>query len=200
MVTVEKPDKTIRICIDPREINKYIIKERYQISSLEELKPKLTNKKYYTLLDLKDGFYQCELDENSQKLCGFSTPFGAYQFLRFPFGLASALEKFQELTYKVFGHIKNVCVYFDDILISAKNKKEHDEVLSEVIQQARKLNIKFNRIKLQFRVTKVKFLGFIFDEEGVRPDTDRIRSIQSLKEPSNKKELQSFLGMVNYLR
>jgi len=55
MVTVENPDKTLRICIDPRELNKFIIKERYQIPSLEELKPKLANKKYYTLLDLKDG-------------------------------------------------------------------------------------------------------------------------------------------------
>jgi len=57
--------------------------------------------------------------------------------------ISSAPEKFQELIYKYFGHIKNV-VYFDDILISATNKAEHDEILNEVIQQARKLNIKFN--------------------------------------------------------
>ncbi|CAI6348579.1 unnamed protein product [Macrosiphum euphorbiae] len=200
MVTVEKPDKTLRICIDPRELNKFIIKERYQIPSLEELKPKLANKKCYTLLDLKDGYHQCELDQNSQKYCSFSTPFGTYQFLRLPFGLSSAPEKFQELIYKYFGHIKNVVVYFDDILISATNKAEHDEILNEVIQQARKLNIKFNPKKLQLCVTKVKFLGFIFDEKGVYPDQERIQSIQNLKEPTNKKELQSFLGMVNYLR
>lgn len=200
MVTVEKPDKTLRICIDPRELNKVIIKDRYQIPSLEELRPKLANKKYYTLLDLKDGYHQCELDQNSQKYCSFSTPFGTYQFLRLPFGLSSAPEKFQELIYKYFGHIKNVSVYFDDILISATTKAEHDEILNEVIQQARILNIKFNPKKLQLRVTKVKFLGFIFDEKGVHPDPDRIQSIQNLKEPTNKKELQSFLGMVNYLR
>jgi len=200
MVTVEKPDKTLRICIDPRELNKVIIKDRYQIPSLEELRPKLANKKYYTLLDLKDGYHQCELDQKSQKYCSFSTPFGTYQFLRLPFGLSSAPEKFQELIYKYFGHIKNVSVYFDDILISATTKAEHDEIVNEVIQQARKLNIKFNPKKLQLRVTKVKFLGFIFDEKGVHPDPDRIQSIQNLKEPTNIKELQSILGMVNYLR
>lgn len=80
-------------------------------------------------------------------------------------------------------------MYFDDILISATTKAEHDEILNEVIQQARILNIKLNPKKLQLRVTKVKFLGFIFDEKGVHPDPDRIQSIQNLKEPTNKKEL-----------
>lgn len=80
MVTVEKSDKTLRICIDPGELIKFIIKERYQIPSLEELKPKLANTKYFTLLDLKDGYHQCELDQNSQKYCNFSTPIGTYQF------------------------------------------------------------------------------------------------------------------------
>lgn len=93
MVTVEKPDKSIRICIDLREINKYIIKERYKILSLDEFLPKLSSKKYYTLLDLKDGFHQCELDQNSKKFCSFSTPFGTYQCLRLPFGLVSGTRK-----------------------------------------------------------------------------------------------------------
>lgn len=79
-----------------------------------------------------------------------------------------------------------MCVYFDDILICAKDKKDHDEVLYEIVEQARKLNIKFNQKKLQFMVTEVKFLGFIFNEAGVRPDPDKIKTIQNLKEPTIK--------------
>ncbi|CAI6350058.1 unnamed protein product [Macrosiphum euphorbiae] len=200
IIVVEKPDKSLRICLDPREINKSIVREMYQIPTLEQIKLKLSNKNIFTVLDLKDGFYHCELDEESQQLCCFSTPFGCYKFLRLPFGLSAAPEKFQEITTKYFGNIENVNVYFDDILIAGETLEEHDRALNEVIKRAKQFNIKFNPKKIQYKVSKVKFLGFIFSAEGVQPDSERIRVIRELNEPSNKKELQSFLGMVNYLR
>jgi len=172
----------------------------YQIPTLEEIKLNLLNKKYFTLLDLRDGFYQCELDQKSQNYYCYSTPFGGYKYLRLPFGLSSAPEKFQQMTSKYFDDIKNVNVYFDDILVSGSTIEEHDLALNEVIKNSRKFNIKFNSAKLQYKVPKVKFLGFLFSSEGVQPDEERIRSIRELNEPCNKKELQSFLGMINYLR
>jgi hypothetical protein len=200
IIVVEKSDKSIRVCLDPREINKYIVRERYEIPTIEQIKLNLMGKKYFTVLDLKDGFYQCRLDEASQKYCCFNTPFGCFKFLRLPFGLASASEKFQELTSKHFGGIKNVNVYFDDILIAGSTKEEHDTTLEEVLRKVRESNIKFNPKKVQFMKEKVKFLGFVFGSEGVEPDKDRITSIIELKEPNNRKELQSFIGMINYLR
>jgi len=137
----------------------------YQIPTLEVIKLNLLNKKYFTLLDLRDGFYQCELDQKSQNYCCFSTPFGGYKYLRLPFGLSSAPEKFQQITSKYFGDIKNVNVYFDDILVSGSTIEEHDLALNEVIKNSRKFNIKFNSVKLQYKVPKVKFLGFLFSRE-----------------------------------
>lgn len=182
----------IRVCLDPREINKSIVRDMYQIPTLEQIKLNLTNKSVFTLLDLKDEFYQCELDEKSQRYCCFSTPFGCFKFLILPFGLASVPEKFQELTFKYFVDIKNVDVYFDDILVTVKNKEEHDIVLFEEMKRAKQFNIKFNPTKLQYCVSKVKFLGFVFSCGGVQPDEDRIRAIQELNEPKNKKELVIF--------
>jgi len=101
------------------------------------------------VLDIKDGFYHCELDEKSLQFCNFSTPFGCYKFLRLPFGLESAPEKFQELTMKYFGEINNGYVYFDDILVAGETKEEHDMALREVIKRSKQLNIKFNPKKLQ---------------------------------------------------
>jgi len=200
LVIIEKPDKSLRMCLDPIALNKCIIREMVQIPTIDEIRSKLTNKKYFTLCDLKDGFYQCELDSDSKKYCAFSTPFGSYQFKRLPFGLANAPEIFQQLTSKYFGGIENVCVYFDDILVSGETQKEHEEALSKVVEQARKLNIKFNLKKLQFEVNEVRFLGMIFSEKGIKPDPDRVKSIIQLNTPQNIKQLQSFLGMVNYLR
>jgi len=137
IIVVEKPNKNIRVCLDPRELNKNIIRETFQIPTLGEIKLDLSNKKIFTLLDLKDGFHQCKLEKNSQNYCCFSTPFGSYKYLRLPFGLASAPEKFQELTFKYFGNIKNGNVYFDDILISGATKEEHDNALNIVLSKAR---------------------------------------------------------------
>jgi len=137
MIVIEKPDKSKRVCLDPREINKYIVRERYEIPTIEQIKLNLMGKKYFTVLDLKDGFYQCRLDEVSQKYCCFSTPpFGCFKFLRLPFGLTSAPEEFQKLTSKHFGGIKNVNVYIDDILIAGSTKEEHDATLENVLKRA----------------------------------------------------------------
>jgi len=158
----------------------------YQIPTPEEIRPALANKKFYSLLDLKHGFYHCKLDEISSNICTFSSPFGSYKLKRLPFGLSVAPEIFQKLKVKYFGEIAS--------------KSEHDLILEKVTENARKLNVKFNIKKFQYCVSEFKFLGFIFNEFGVTPDPDRIRVIQELNETKNKKELQSFLGMINYLR
>jgi len=118
LVVVEKPDGTLRICLDPKDINANILREMYQIPTLEEIRPALANKKFYSLLDLKDGFYHCELDEVSSKICTFSSPFGSYKFKRLPFGLSVASEIFQKLMVKYFGEIAGVQIYFDDNIIN----------------------------------------------------------------------------------
>lgn len=200
LVVIEKPDKSLRMCLDPRDLNKNIVREMVEIQTLDEVRNKLMNKKYYTLVDLKDGFYQCELEDCSKKYCAFSTPYGTYNFNRLPFGIACAPELFQQLTNKYFGDIQNVCVYIDDILVYGKTKEEHDEALKKVMDKARLLNIKFNPNKIQYKKNEIKYLGLKFSEKGVEPDEDRVKAILDLKSPNNLKELQSVLGMVNYLR
>lgn len=143
---------------------------------------------------MKDGFYQCELESESMKLCAFSTPFGSYQFRRLPFGLLTH----QKYSSKYFGGIKNVCVYFDDILINGETQQEHDEALKQVVKQARKLNIKFNLNKLQYEKSEVPFLGMIFSKHGIAPDPERVKSVVKLKIPQNTKQLQSFLGIITF--
>lgn len=200
IVIVEKSDKTLRICIDPSELNKSILREFYPIPTLEEITPKLANKNIFCVFDLKDGFHQIKLDKVSSDYCTFSSPFGCYKFLRAPFGLASIPEIFQKLTYKYFGDLDNVTVYFDDILCATNTVEEMNKTVDRVISRAKKYNIKFNSNKIQFYQNEVKYLGFLFSKEGMRPDSSRITAIQELGTPKNKKELQQILGTINYLR
>jgi len=160
----------------------------------------LAKKKYFCVFDLKDGFHQVPLDQESSKLCTFSTPFGTYRYLRAPFGLSVLPEYFHKTTAKFFSDVKGVVVYFDDILCAAESKEELYKTVLEVINVARKNRIQLNKDKIQYFVEKVRFLGQEFDCNGVKPDCERIRAINELEIPKNKTELQRILGTVNYLR
>lgn len=198
LVIIEKPNKTLRLCLDPQELNKCI--EFFEIPSFEEITGKLSGKQYFSVLDFKEGFYQVKLDNKSSKLTVFSTLFGCYKFLRLPFGIKTAPEIFQKINQKNFGDIENVIIYFDDLLITANSKEEHDKILQKVINRAREKVVKFNKEKLQYRKNEVKYMGHIFNKEGMRIDKDKLKAINELKAPENKKELQRLLGLVNYVR
>lgn len=200
VVVVEKPNGSLRLCIDPIDLNKYIIREKFTIPTLNEISPKLANKSCFSILDLKDGFYHVPLDERSSKLCSFATVFGTYRFLRAPFGLSCMPEIFQRLVTKYFSDIPGVSVYFDDLCVSSNSKEENDQILEQVFERARKYNIKFNLSKFQYCKNEVKYLGVKFSKNGMLPDPEKIEVIRQLKSPNNKTELQRVLGMVNYLR
>lgn len=90
-----------------------------------------------------------------------------------------------------------IVVYFDDILIAAASEQEQDKILNEVIQTARKLNAKFYKSKIQFKVPEVKFLGHVINKNGICPDVVGTKAISRLIEPKTKKELQRLLGLIN---
>lgn len=81
-----------------------------------------------------------------------------------------------------------------------ERQQEHDEAFKKMIEQARKINIKFNPKKLQFEKCEVKYLEMMLNKKGITPDPERVTVITELKIPQNHKELQSFIGMVIYLR
>ncbi|KAF0755067.1 Integrase catalytic domain-containing protein, partial [Aphis craccivora] len=100
---------------------------------------------------------------------------------------------------EVFGGIKNVFIYLDDILIFDDTEAQNDCALKQVLDLAMKNNIKFNKNKIQYKVDKVNFIGHIFSYEGMKLDSDRIKSIFKYEVPKTIKDLQRFLGMVNYV-
>ncbi|KAL4113759.1 hypothetical protein QTP88_017332 [Uroleucon formosanum] len=153
------------------------------IMLMGETKEEIINSTYKLInaikgMGLHDGFYHCELDEESTKLCTFSSPFGSYSFKRLPFGISMAPELFQKRMSKYFGDIEGIQIYFDDVLICANSREAHDQIMMKVLDRAR----------------------FVFNMQGVMPDPERIKIIKELSSPTNKKQLQSFLGMINYLR
>ncbi|UYV77603.1 K02A2.6-like, partial [Cordylochernes scorpioides] len=113
LVLVKKKNK-LRVCLDPRDLNKVIKRPHFQIPTIDEILPSLNNAKIFTVIDAKDGFWQVKLDSQSSDLTTFWTPFGRYKWLRMPFGISAAPEEFQRRLHEV---IEGVEVIADDILI-----------------------------------------------------------------------------------
>lgn len=128
LVIIEKPNGELRLCLDPKDLNTAIQREIYQIQTPETIIAQLSNKEYFSVFDMCQGFWQIVLDEESSELCTFNTPFGRYKFNRLPFGLKSSPEVFQKKNEEMFGDIPGVHVYFDDIIISGEDERAHDRI------------------------------------------------------------------------
>lgn len=199
LVIAEKKNGNLRICLDPKFLNQAIKRERSYIPTRDDIKNKLVGMKWFTVMDMKEAFYQIELDDESANLCTFITPFGRYRFLRLPFGIITAPEVFQKMAMVAFEGIDEVTVYFDDLIIATKTEQEHREVLNKVVERAIKWGIKFNSDKIQFMKESVKYVGMIFSEKGVLPDSTLTEAISRMREPKNVTEVQQALGLGSYL-
>ena len=103
MVVVEKKNGSVRICLDPRELNKAIMREHHHIPTLEDIAFKFAGMKIFTILDMKHGYWHVPLDQESCLLTTFNTPFGRFCFRRLPFGINSAAEVFEKRVEEIFG-------------------------------------------------------------------------------------------------
>ncbi|XP_054278887.1 uncharacterized protein K02A2.6-like [Macrosteles quadrilineatus] len=195
----------MRICLDPRPLNVALKRSHYQIPTIDDILPDLSKAKVFSVMDAKNGFWQVKLDEESSKLTTFWTPHGRYRWTRLPFGLAPAPEEFQRRLHEVLYDLEGVAVIADDILIygcgdtGEEASRDHDRKLRMLLLRAREKNLKLNRKKMKLRQTEVSFMGHVLSNTGLRPDLSKVQAITEMKKPENVKDVQRFLGFVNYL-
>lgn len=199
LVVVEKPNKDVRLCLDPRDLNKSVLREHYPMKTVEEVAAKVSTAKMYSVLDASNGYWQIKLSKDSQKYTTFNTPFGRYKYLRLPFGISSSSEVFQRTVSQILENIEGCEVIADDILIWGKDKQEHNERLCTVLERIRQANMKLNKAKCKIGLSEVAYVGHTFGPDGLKPSSEKIRAILEIPEPKNKTELQRFMGTVNYL-
>ena len=118
-----------------------------------------------------------------------------------PFGATVAGDVFQRKLDQCFGHLKNVIVIANDIMVVGKkpNHKDHNMALTKLLKTARECNVHLNYDKLQYKQTEVDFFGKTYTIDGQKPSQSKVKAIQEMPPPQSKKQVQSFIGMVNYL-
>ena len=198
LVVVVKKNGQLRVCLDPRDLNRAVKREHYQLPSRDEITAQFAGAKHFSKLDASSGFWQIELDDESSKFCTFITPYGRYRFLRLPFGICSAPEVFHKIVHNLFAHVPGVNTMMDDIIVWGSTQAEHDTRLKQVLDIARKANLKLNKDKCEFNVNQLTFIGDLISEQGVQPDPKKVAAILNMERPQCKQDVQRFLGMINY--
>lgn len=202
IVVVKKKNGDIRLCIDYRKLNLQTIKDAYALPNLEESFSALTGSKWFSVLDLKSGYYQIEMNESDKPKTAFVTPLGFWEFNRMPQGVTNAPSTFQRLMEKCMGdlHLKEVLVFLDDLIIFSSTLEEHESRLLRVLSRLREYGLKLSPEKCKFFQPSVKYLGHIVSEKGVETDPEKVEALKSWPVPTNLKTLRSFLGFAGYYR
>ncbi|KAL5468831.1 hypothetical protein EMCRGX_G029953 [Ephydatia muelleri] len=200
LVVVEKPKtKQLRICLDPRPLNKAIMREHFQLPTLDDIASRLHGAKVFSKLDANHGYWQIPLDRASQLLTTFNTPFGRYCYTRLPFGISSAQEVFQKRMYQLFGDLPGVETDIDDMLIHGRTEEEHQQRLTAVLKRCQEVHLTLNKEKCQFGVPQVTYLGHCISADGITPDENRVKAILAMPPPKDKKGVERLLGTLNYV-
>lgn len=191
-----------RVCVDFRKLNQVSVGDAFPLPNITEILDQLGKSKYYSTLDLSQGYHQVPMHPDHQSKTAFSTDKGHFEFLRVPFGLKGAPATFQRLMNTVLTGLNGLkaFVYLDDIIIYALNITDHSKKLEEVFKRLREFNLKLNPSKCSFMRKEVNYLGHVITDKGVKPDPQKIKCVLDFPIPTNTNELKSFLGLSGYYR
>ena len=201
VVLVHKKDSSLRFCIDLRKLNSRIIKDAYSLSRIEESLDCLNSAIIFTSLDLKDRYWQVEMEENSIPYMAFTVgPLRFYKCVCMPFGLTNAPATFQCSMESCFGdyHLKYCIIYLDNIIIFSKTPEEHISRLWVVFQILDEASLHFKPSKCEFFKDGLEYLGHIVSSQGIKTNTKKIGAIVNWPQPKNIMQVRSFLGFCNY--
>ena len=200
LCVVPKANTTeLRLCGDFRAINACTRPDRYPLPRIDEIKQKVTGY-VFSVLDLKNGFYQIPVALQDKQKTAMQTPFGLYVYNRMPFGLRNAPPTFQRFMNKVVEKLEHVIVYVDDIIIFSNSYDEHVGHLHKLFERLEYYEMIVNFKKSHFFQTEVTYLGFVINARGYRPSQVVIPKFDKLEPPVDKEGVQKFMGIVNYYR
>ena len=197
----ETPDgkKKVRLCLDPKDLNKNICCEHYYSRTIDEILPLLHGKRYFAVVDTVKGYWHVEVDLESSLLCNFNTPFGRCRFKRLPFGIVVSQDIFQRKLDDIYKNIPNVTGIANDIIVFGSTEEEHDQAFVNMLEATRANNVSLNSAKLQFKQESVDFFSHTLTQDGICPAADKLKALKYISAPSNTKELLSLLGLITYL-
>ncbi|XP_065181844.1 uncharacterized protein K02A2.6-like [Sycon ciliatum] len=198
IVIAPKKHGDIRLCVDLRRVNEAIVQERHPMPTTEELLHEVNGSTVFSKIDLKWGFHQVELEEESRYLTTFAANGKLYRFRRLPFGISSAPELYQKIISDVIKDLAGCRNGADDILLHADSLNQHDVRVHAVMNHLQQVNLTVNPAKCEFAKSSIEFFGLQISDKGIQSTPERIQSLAEASRPSNASEVRSFLGTAGF--
>ena len=183
MVITRKANGNLRLCLDPKPLNKALKRCHFPMPVTEDILLELGKAKIFTKLDCKDGYWQIKLTEESSLLTTFATPFGRYKWNRMPFGILPASEIFQLCLHEAVEGLDGVYAIADDILVAGTGDTLKNAVADHDA----------------FKQTEVPYIGQLLTSEGVKADPSKIEAVIRMERPTDVTGVQRIMGTVGYL-
>jgi len=167
---------------------------------MQELQDRVQGAQWFTKIDLKNNFHLIQMREGDEWKTAFRTRYGLFEFQVTPFGLTNAPFTFQDMMNHVLSSLLDVgvLVYKDDILIYAKTKKEHDQLVKEVLKRLQENGLVVSLEKCVWKAQEVEFLGYVIGRDGIKMAREKVEAVLEWKTPDSLTEVQSFLGFANF--
>ena len=199
LVAVIKKDGSVRLCLDARQLNKRLVKDRECAQNMETIFQQCQNVGIMSTLDLTSSFWQIPLHPDSRKYTAFLYQGVCYEYKVTPFGLTtSSAGLIRGLGIILDGLKENLINFVDDLLLISKGPEDHLDELSRVLQRLGEHNMTVNFKKCHFFKEETRFLGHIIRRDGISQDPTKLEAIKNFQTPRNIKQLRGFLGLVNF--
>jgi len=202
VVIVQKNNK-FRFTTDFRFLNNQIARCNQPIPRIEQSLESLAGSRYFTLIDMKAGFFQVPLTPESRKYTAFTIEgIGHFEYLRSPQGLKTSPGVFQKLMETIFARELNdyVTIYIDDLCVFSRTLPQHILNVRSVLKRLEECNLTVAADKGDFLKRELIYLGHTVNEFGIKPDKKKLTAVTEFPRPTNVKETRSFLGLVNWYR
>ena len=199
VVPVKKRDGSVRLCGSyDVTVNVASPLERYPLPRVEELFTTLSGGRQFTKIDLAEAYLQFELDEASQEYVTLNTHKGLFRPTRLCYGVKSAVSIFQREMDTLLSGIPSTAVYLDDICVTGSCPAEHIRNVRLVLERLARAGLKVNQDKCVWLADQVEYLGYSISAAGVQPTPEKSRAVLDAPEPTNLRQLRSYLGMLQY--
>ncbi|EGT56159.1 hypothetical protein CAEBREN_11698 [Caenorhabditis brenneri] len=199
VVAVSKKNGSIRLCADfSTGLNDSIKTNNHPLPTADEIFAKLNGGLYFTQIDLADAYLQCEVDEQAKQLLVINTHKGLFCYNRLPFGIKAAPGIFQQFMDKLINGLDGTSAYLDDLIVTGSTIEEHNSRVHALMQKIQDFGFRIRMEKCSFLQHEIKYLGFVINKDGRKPDPEKIQHIKNMPKPENVSQLRSFLGLVQF--
>jgi len=188
---------------DYRYLNEWTIKNNYPLPLISDILENIGTKKMFTKMNLRWGYNNMRIKEGDEWKAVFTMPEGSFEPMVMFFGLTNLPATFQTIMNKLLRDLINtgkVAVFINDVIVRTETEEGHDDIVAEVVKRLEENDLYVKLEKCKWKVREVGFLGVVIGLEGIKIEEEKVKGVLDWLTPKCVKDVQKFLGLVNYYR